>query len=98
MALSKKIIKPNGLELNYHRIGMLKIDTNQQITILIHSYLSEEGRNYEKKYENGEIEGEPTFPFVHSEYMSFPYDESVNIKSAYERLKSTSEFEGATDV
>lgn len=98
MALSKSIIRPNGIELNYHRIAMVKIDTNQQITILIHSYLNETGRNYEKAYTAGEIVGEPTFPYVDSEYRTFEYDETMSIVNAYEWLKRQPEFEGAEDV
>ena len=48
MALRKVIRKPNGLVFNYHRIAMVKIDTNQQCTILVESYLNEEGRELEK--------------------------------------------------
>lgn len=98
MALKKRIIKPNGLPLEYHRIAMVKIDTNEQITILLHSYLSEEGRDYEKAYARGEVEGEPTFPFVDSQYISFDYDDAMNIKNAYEWLKQQPMFKGAEDV
>lgn len=98
MALKKKIKMPNGIELDYHRIAMVKIDTNQQTTILVHSYLDESGRNYEKSYAAGEIKGEPTFPFVSAEYMSFAYDEAMSIKNAYEWLKTQPQFEGAVDV
>ena len=98
MALKKSIIKPNGVEVNYHRIAMVKIDTNQGVTILLYSYLNEEGRNYEKRYAAGEIQGEPTFPYVDAEYISVDYDESMNIKNAYEWLKTQPAFEGAEDV
>lgn len=97
MALKKSITKPNGIVVDYHRIAMVKIDTNQQTTILLHSYLSEVGRNYEKSYEAGEIQGEPTFPYVDAEYISFPYDENMSIKNAYEWLKQQPDFEGAED-
>lgn len=98
MALLKPVLRPNGLTLNYHRIAMVKIDTNQQITLLMHSYLNEEARNYEKRYEAGEIEGEPTFPYVDAEYMSFDYDENMSIKNAYEFIKTLPQFEGAKDI
>lgn len=98
MALKKKIKKANGLELEYHRIAMVKIDTNQQITILLYSYLSEEGRLYEKDYAEGKIEGEPTFPYVDYEYISFDYDETMDIKNAYKWLKQQPRFEGAEDI
>lgn len=98
MALKIVVTKPNGLALEYHRIGMVKIDTNEQITILLHSYLNEEGRNYEKAYARGEIEGEPVFPFVDSQYISFDYDEQMNIKNAYDWLKQQPDFKDAEDV
>ena len=98
MALSKPVTKPNGLTLNYHRIAMVKIDTNQQTTILVHSYLNEEARNYEKRYAAGEIEGEPTFPYVDAEYISFDYDENMGIGNAYEWLKTQPDYKGAEDI
>lgn len=98
MALKKKIVKQNGVELDYHRIAMVKIDTNQKSTILLYSYINEEGRNYEKRYAAGEIVGEPSFPYVDAEYISLNYDENMNIKNAYEWLKTQPQFEGAEDV
>ena len=98
MALKKAITKSNGVEVSYHRIAMVKIDTNQQVTILLYSYINEEDRNYEKRYAAGEIEGEPTFPYIDAEYISLDYDENMNIKNAYEWLKTQPAFEGAEDV
>lgn len=98
MALIKPIVKPNGIELNYHRIAMVKIDTNQQTTILIHSYLNEAARNYEKSFAAGEIVGEPSFPYVDAEYRIFDYDDSMGIVNAYELLKRQPDFEGAVDI
>lgn len=98
MALKKTIQKPNGIIVDYHRIVMVKIDTNQQCTVLVESYLNEDGRNYEKDYASGKIQGEPTFPYTVAEYLSFPYDENMNVKNAYEWLKQQPEFVGAEDV
>ena len=98
MAINKKIRIPNGLELEYHRIALLSIDVNNQITILRHSYLNEEARNYEKAYRNGEIEGVPIFPYVNAEYMHMEYTDNMNIEKAYEYLKTLPGFEGATDI
>ena len=44
MALGKSIKKSNGVTLSYHRIAMVKVDINQQITILVESYIDEDGR------------------------------------------------------
>ena len=98
MALSKPITKPNGITLNYHRIAMVKIDTNQLVTILVHSYLATNARQYEKDYAAGLIEGDPTFPYVDAQYFNCEYDENMSVKNAYEYLKTLPEFEGAEDV
>lgn len=98
MALKKKIRIPNGLELEYHRIALLSIDVNNQITILRHSYLNEEARNYEKDYSNGKITGEPTFPYVDATYMNLKYSDDMCVEKAYEYLKSLPLFEGAEDI
>lgn len=98
MALQKSIKKPNGVVTSYHRIALVNIDVNQQITLLIYSYIDEQGRQYEKDYAAGLIEGEPVFPYVDAEYKSIDYDENMNIKTAYAYLKTLPEFEGAEDV
>ena len=78
MAIKKKVTMPNGLTLEYHRIALLSIDVNSQVTILRHSYIDEEARNYEKRYAMGEIEN-PVFPYVDAEYLSFEYDSEMNL-------------------
>lgn len=98
MALKKKIKRPNGLELEYHRIALVNIDVNNQITVLRHSYLNEQARQYEKDYRNGLIQGEPTFPYVDYEYMHMEYEDGMNVEKAYGWLKKQEGFEGAEDV
>lgn len=98
MALKKKARMANGLELEYHRIALVTIDVNNQITVLRHSYVNEEARQYEKDYAAGKIEGEPTFPYVDFEYMQMDYEDGMNIKKAYDWLKEQPAFEGAEDV
>lgn len=96
MALKKKIIASNGLPLEYHRIALVSIEPNQQITILKHSYLNEEARQYEKDYALGKIEN-PIFPYVDSEYIHFNYKEYANkmngnlMTCAYNLLKEKCE-------
>lgn len=98
MALLKKVTMANGLPLEYHRIAMIKNEINQQTTILVHSYLNAEARQYEKDYANGLIEGEPTFPYVDARYYNIYYDPEMTIVLAYEWLKDNiPEFEGAED-
>lgn len=93
MALKKKIVMSNGLPLEYHKISLVNIEPNQQITILKDSYLNEEARQYEKDYARGSIEGVPTFPYVSSEYIHLNYDENIEymngdlMTQAYDLLK-----------
>lgn len=105
MALKKKIVMPNGLPLDYHRVALVSIEPNQQITVLYHSYLDESARQYEKDYAAGKIEGEPTFPYVAHEYVHMAYNENIGemkgdtMQCAYKLLKKhRPEFDGAEDV
>lgn len=93
MALKKKIIMSNGIPLEYHRVALVSIEPNQQITILRHSYLDESARQYEKDYAAGRIEGEPTFPYVDYEYIHMDYVGNIDslregsMEGAYSLLK-----------
>lgn len=98
MALKKTIKKKNGLTFDYHRISTLTVEVNQRTTILLYSYLDEAGRNYEKDYESGKITGKPEFPYKEYQYLSFPYDEKMNLNNAYSWLKKQPEFLDAIDV
>jgi hypothetical protein len=106
MALKKKIIMPNGLPLEYHKISLVNIEPNQQITILRHSYLSEDARQFEKDYAAGEIQlDEPVFPYVDYEYVHMDYQENIEemngdtMKCAYNLLKKhRPEFADAEDL
>ena len=105
MALKKKIVMSNGLPLEYHRIALINIQPNQIITILRHSYLNEEARQYEKDYALGMIGDEPTFPYVDHEYITVSFSDNIDILSegvmegAYKLLKiHRPEFADAEDV
>ena len=105
MALKKKIIMPNGLPLEYHRIGLVNIQPNQQITIVRYSYLDDSSRQYEKDYAAGLIIGQPTFPYVDYEYINVPFADNIDIlvggamEGAYQLLKKhRPEFADAEDV
>lgn len=102
MALIKEINASNGVPLKYHRIALVSIDTNNQVTILIHSYLSEEARQIEKDYADGKYNdlepGEMIFPYVNSEYITIDYDPDMTIEKAYRTLKSKPEFTDADDA
>lgn len=102
MAIKKKITEQNGVVTEYHCIAMVKIDTNLQNTILVHSYLSEDGRQVEKDYAAGLYSntdrGLIKFPYVDAKYLNCEYDGEMTITKAYEWLKSQPEYEGSEDV
>lgn len=102
MAIKKQITADNGIVTEYHRIALLTIDTNNQNTILIHSYLSDTGRQIEKDYAAGLYndveEGMMYWPYVDTQYINCDYDGEMTIPKAYEWLKTLSKFEGAEDV
>lgn len=102
MAIKKTIIERNGVNTEYHRIAMIKIDTNQQNTILVHSYLSSDGRQIEKDYAAGLYSdmdsGSVHFPYVEGKYLNCNYDGEMTISKAYEWLKEQPGYEGAEDI
>lgn len=105
MALKKKVTMPNGLPLEYHRVALITIEPNQQITILRHSYLDESARQYEKDYAAGKIEGDPVFPYVAHEYIHMDYADNIEdldgepMECAYCLLKKhRPEFADAEDL
>lgn len=105
MALCKPIKQSNGITLSYHMIAKMDIESNQQITILVNSYLDEEARQYEKDYAAGLIEGEPQFPYYDYEYINIEYVEGIKyldgntMNGAYNLLKKCKpELADAEDV
>lgn len=102
MAIKKIVTASNGIVTEYHRIAMVKIDINQQNSLLIYSYLSEAGRQIEKDYAAGLYndleEGMMNWPYVDAQYLDCEYDGEMTISKAYEYLKTLPEFEGAVDI
>lgn len=102
MALKKKVTAKNGIVTEYHRIAMISVEVNQQNTILLYSYLSEDGRQIEKDYAKGKYKdidsGLISFPYYDTQYLHPDYDGTMTIEKAYEWLKTLPEFEGAEDV
>ena len=102
MAIKIKKVADNGIVTEYHRIAMVKIDINQQNTILVISYLNEDGRQIEKDYANGVYdnieEGMMKFPYVEDEYINTEYDPNMTIEKAYDYIKTLPKFEGAEDI
>lgn len=102
MAIKKQVTADNGIVTEYHRIALMSIDVNNQNTILVHSYLSADGRQIEKDYAAGLYgdleEGMMKFPYVNTEYINVAYDPDMTVSAAYDYLKTLPEFEGAEDI
>lgn len=101
MAIRKKVMAPNGVVTEYHRIALVSIDVNNQNTVLVHSYLSEDARMLEKDYAEGKYDdvedGMVQFPYVDARYLNPAYDGEMTVARAYEWLKAQPEFDGAED-
>lgn len=91
MALKKEVRQLDGVVTNYHRILFLKSTVNRQNSIAVLSYVDESAREGEK---NGSI----AQPYSVSVTYETNYDESMNIESAYDFLKTLPEFAGAVDI
>lgn len=102
LAIKKQVTADNGIVTEYHRIALIEIDVNNQNTILIMSYLSEDGRQIEKDYAAGKYnnvdEGLWHFPYVDSKYINTDYDPEMTVTKAYKYIKTLPEYEGAEDV
>lgn len=94
----------NGVVLNYHRIAAINIELNQQITVIVESYIDEAGRQYEKNYAKGLIVGEPTFPYTNMEYLHIPWSDTDGLlvgdlmQNAYDWLKTQPQYMGSKDI
>lgn len=98
MAIRKKRKSPDGIETEYHRIAMYTVENGQRVTMLVHSYLSEEGRQWEKEYAVGKFTGENlVWPFKEGNYHHADFDEDMTLEKAYGWLKKLPEYEGAED-
>lgn len=102
MAIKRQITEDNGVVTEYHRIALVSIDVNNQNTILVHSYLSVDGRQIEKDYAAGlykDVEaGMMRFPYVAAEYIAAEYNPDMTVSAAYTYLKSLPKFAGAIDI
>ena len=102
MAIKIPVRHDNGVVTEYHRIALLSVDVHQQNTILVHSYLGEDGRQVEKDYAAGlynDVDpGMMRFPYVNADYIHLDYDEDMTLAKAYEHLKTLPQFEGAVDI
>jgi hypothetical protein len=94
MALIKNIKLENGVSTQYHRVCSITNITNSATIIEVASYTSKEKRLEEKEaLENGTKMN----VFINTQYLNLPYDDNMNITSAYEYLKTVQEFKSAKD-
>ncbi len=98
MALKKQIELENGIITDYHRIVSLNSIVNSQNIIEVASYIDENKRNDEKEYYELDNENKAMNVFINTEYYNTDYDEEMNIKTAYNYLKTLDEFKDAEDV
>ena len=89
MALYKPIKQNNGITLNYHRIMYVESWINSHISIAVCSYINKDMR--EEDDNNHEI-------YKVAKTYELPYEENMTVKSAYEYLKTLSDFEDSVDV
>lgn len=95
MALSKRITLPSGIQTKYHRIVALTHVTNVQTTVEVASYT---GRGKREDELAALAANEPMDVFIETQLLVVPYGEVTTVAEAYEWLKTTETFEGATDV
>ena len=94
MAIIKEITLENGVSVNYHRIVSVNNITNHASIIEIAGYTSKAKREEEKEaLQNGTAMN----VFIHPKYINLPYDEDLNVISAYEYIKTLPEFENCED-
>lgn len=91
MSLYKPIIQKDGVTTNYHRILYLQATVNQQNSIAVASYVDASARTDEK-------ENKSARPYIRAVTYETDYDETMNIKTAYDYLKTLPIFEGAEDI
>lgn len=94
MALIKAIELDSGVVVNYHRIVSVNNITNSASIIEVTSYTSAEKRQEEiEKLANHE----PMNIFISTEYLSIPYNQTLDVDGAYAYLKTEDKFEGYID-
>lgn len=94
MAINKKIILDNGVEVNYHRIVSLNKITNIQNIIEVASYTSEAKRLEEQQAVENATEMNV---YIDTTFLNKDYNETETIEEAYDYLKTLEKFENAED-
>ena len=94
MAIIKEIELASGVTVSYHRVVSVNNITNQTSIIEVASYTSKAKRNEEKLKLST---SEPMSIFTSTEYIAVPYNETLNVVTAYAHLKTLEKFIGCTD-
>lgn len=94
MALIKEIELSNGATVNYHRVVSVINITNHASIIEIASYTSKAKREEEKTALGN---GGSMDIFIDTKNIPLPYDENMNVVSAYEYLKTIEKYSDAQD-
>lgn len=89
MALAKKVMLGNGIEVTYHRVVSVGCVTNVQSTVEVASCPSQAAREKEKG--GGDC-------YIETTWHVLPYTPGLSVVDAYEYLKTLPEYEGAEDV
>ncbi len=94
MAIIKNITLDSGVMVNYHRVVSVNNVTNHASIIEVASYPNKAKRLEEK---NALANREEMNVFIDTHYIEIPYDEDLNVNSAYEYLKTTETYSNGTD-
>lgn len=94
MAILKEIVLPSGITVNYHRVVSVNNITNHASIIEVASYTNKSKREEEKSALDNH---ESMNIFIETEHISVPYDEDLNVVTAYEYLKTTEKYGNGSD-
>ena len=103
MALKKTVILENGIPMSYHRIAEIQNVVNEGTKIKILSYVNQEQRLKEKELKDRDRIRRMPMPkygdlYIVSDTVQLPYNDTLDIVSAYEYLKTTEKYKDAEDI
>ena len=94
MAIIKEITLENGVVINYHRVVSVNNITNQSSIIEMAGYTSKAKREEEKQKTKT---GEEMNVFIDTTYVNAPYNQNLNVVSAYQYIKRLPAYSGCAD-
>lgn len=95
MAIQVALLTEEGVTTTYHRIVSMNVVTNHEIIIEVRSYIDAEGRA--KEQESYDIVDRIPH-YSKTVFIPTEYDENMDIKGAYDFIKTLPDYEGAIDV